>query len=112
MSSDEKEREIRQYVTQGRRALCRGKRLTAEFEQALRHEMESYLEENPGSTPSDVLRVFGSPEQAAEHYLDAVPAELLRADRRAQNRKYYLAVVGLVLLIALSLTAGIWAQLY
>ena len=75
----------------------------------LRHEMESYLEQNVTATMEDVYRLFGPPESMADQVISAMSQEQIEKNmKRVKLVRTVAVVTAVVIFVMVVLTlAGI-----
>ena len=67
----------------------------------LRHELEGYLEQNPGSTMEDVYRLFGTPESITGQVVSAMSQDEIEKNMKRVKIVRTLAVVTAVTVVVL-----------
>ena len=75
----------------------------------LRHEMESYLEQNVTATMEDVYRLFGAPESMADQVISAMSQEQIEKNtKRVKLVRTVAVLTAVVIFVMVVLTlAGI-----
>lgn len=75
----------------------------------LRHEMESYLEQNATATMEDVYRLFGAPESMADQVISAMSQEQIEKNmKRVKLVRTVAVLTAVVIFVMVVLTlAGI-----
>ena len=67
----------------------------------LRHEMESYLEQNVTATMEDVYRLFGTPESMTEQVISAMSMDEIEKNMKRVKMVRTVAVVTAVTVVVL-----------
>ena len=67
----------------------------------LRHEMESYLEQNATATMEDVYRLFGAPESMADQVISAMSQEQIEKNMKRVKLVRTVAVVTAVVIFVM-----------
>lgn len=73
--------------------------LRKRFLNALRSDLEDYLEQDPGATLDTIYDKFGKPEQFATEYLNSLD----KTERTKAKRMHRLAILAMILAIAIGL---------
>lgn len=100
----------RQYIKTAKKYLICPSDYREKYLKQLEKDVEACLEDNPDASLSDLEKLLGSPQSAAESYLEEVPPEILSAyvQKRKRNKRVGIIVIiaSILLLIALIVYIG------
>ncbi len=100
----------RQYINKAKKYLICPSEYREKYLKQLEKDVETCLEENPDASLSDLEKLLGSPQSAAESYLEEVPSEILSAysQKRKRNKRVGVIIIitFILLLIALIVYIG------
>lgn len=100
----------RQYINTAKKYLICPSDYREKYLKLLEKDVEACLEENPDASLSDLEKLLGSPQSAAESYLEEVPPEILSAYAQKRKRNKWVGIVviitSILLLIALVIYIG------
>lgn len=99
---------LRNYLGQVERALPCANPLKKQIIAGLRNDVSLYLEEHPDTDGETLNKVFGTPAQIAQTYIDTLSAQELveNINRRTKLRRTVIAIVGACALVYVLLWGG------
>ena len=80
--------------------------------QRLDNAVATYLEDVPDAGESDLVSVFGTPEDCAAHLLEECTPGAVTAERGKRNRRHRIltAVLAMLLVIAVGIAVYLWSN--
>lgn len=102
-------KQMQKYLRQVKRALPCSVTLKKQILEGLRNDVSIYMEEHPDTDGETLCKVFGTPAQIAQTYIDELPTtELMeKLRRRSKLWRAVIAILGVCALVCVLLWAGI-----
>ena len=95
------EREVKDYCRRAGGLLACGRTQRREFDRLTAQSVQDYLQEEPDATWTEVEQMLGSPEEAADAFMETLPPGTAERWAGTRKRRLRLAAVSICLVIAL-----------
>ena len=95
------EREVKDYCRRVGGLLACGRTQRQAFERLTAQSVQDYLQEEPDATWTEVEQMLGSPEEAADAFMETLPPGTAERWAGTRKRRLRLAAVSICLVIAL-----------
>ena len=95
------EREVKDYCRRVGGLLACGRTQRREFDRLTAQSVRDYLQEAPDASWTEVEQILGSPQDAADAFMESMPPDTAERWAGARKRRLRLAVVSICLVIAL-----------
>lgn len=95
------EREVKDYCRCAGGLLACGRTQRREFDRLTAQSVQDYLQEEPDATWTEVEQMLGSPEEAADAFMETLPPGTAERWAGTRKRRLRLAAVSICLVIAL-----------
>lgn len=101
------EREVKEYCRRVGSLLACGRTQRQAFNRLTADSVQDYLQEEPGASWAEVEQMLGSPEEAAEAFMETLPPGT--AERWAGTRKRRMRLATAVVCLIFALLVGVIA---
>lgn len=95
------EREVKDYCRRAGGLLACGRTQRREFDRLTAQSVRDYLQEAPDASWTEVEQILGSPQDAADAFMESMPPDTAERWAGARKRRLRLAAVSICLVIAL-----------
>ena len=95
------EREVKDYCRRAGGLLACGRTQRRAFDRLTAESVQDYLQEEPGASWTEVEQILGSPQDAADAFMESMPPDTAERWAGARKRRMRLATAAVCLIFAL-----------